>query len=138
MERTRELQVEHNWTQMHALSAWLTSTMDPEEVYIDTSIPDISLRAYKASKKGKHPDLPNYREAMEGEHDEEIKDTMKKEITTLEKHGTWTGVLKSTIPEDGEVIPLTWTFRIKRKPNGEFDKFEARLVLRGDLQDNEI
>ena len=62
---------------------------------------------------------------------------MKKVITALEKHGTWTGVLKSTIPEDGEVVPLIWAFRIKRKPNGEFDKFKARLVVRGDLQDDE-
>ena len=66
MDRTRELQMEHNWTQRHALAAWLTPTMDPEEGYIDISIPDISLRAYKASKKSKNPDLPNYRNAMEG------------------------------------------------------------------------
>ena len=111
--------------------------MDPEEGYIDTSVPDISLRAYKASKKGKNPDLPNYREAMEGEHADEFKAAMKKEITALEKHGTWTGVLKSDIPEHGEIIPLTWAFRIKRKPNGEFDKFKARLVVRGDLQNDE-
>jgi hypothetical protein len=70
MDRTRELQVEHKWTQRHALVSWLTSTMDPEEGYIDTSIADISLRAYKASKKGKNPDLLNYREGMEGEHAE--------------------------------------------------------------------
>ena len=38
MDRTRELLVEHNWTQRHALSAWLTSTMDPEEGYIDTCL----------------------------------------------------------------------------------------------------
>ena len=50
---------------------------------------------------------------MEGKHVEEFKISMKKEITALEKHGTWTGVLKSAIPENGEIIPLTWTFRIK-------------------------
>ena len=66
VDRTRELQVEHKWTQRHALVAWLTSTMDPEEGYIYTSVPDISLRACKASKKGNNTDLPNYREAMEG------------------------------------------------------------------------
>ena len=66
MDRTRELQIEHNWTQRHALSAWLTSTMDPEEGYIDTSIPDLSIWAYKASKKGKNPGPSNYIEAMEG------------------------------------------------------------------------
>ena len=90
MDRIRVLQIEHNWTHRHALSAWLTSTMDPEEGYINTSVPDISLRAYKVSKKGNNPGLPNYREAMEGEHVKEFKAAMKKEITALEKHGTWT------------------------------------------------
>ena len=36
-----------------------------------------------------------------------------------------------------EVIPLTWAFRIERKPNGEFDKFKARLAVRGDLKHDE-
>ena len=47
------------------------------------------------------------------------------------------GVLKSNVPTNGEVIPLTWLFRIKRKPNGDFDKFKARLVVRGHLQHDE-
>ena len=37
-------------------------TMDPEEGFLDTSIPDLSLKAFKASKKGNNPDLPNFRE----------------------------------------------------------------------------
>ena len=44
---------------------------------------------------------------------------------------------EKSIPDDAEVVPLTWAFRIKRKPNGEFDKFKARLVVRGDLQSDE-
>ena len=58
--------------------------MDPEEGYIDTSVPAISLRVYKLSKKGNNPGLPNYREVMEGEHVEEFKVAMKKEVTALE------------------------------------------------------
>ena len=95
----REPQVEHNWTQRHALEAWLTSTVDPEEGQIETSMPDISLGAHKASKKGNNPDLPNCTDAMEGEHAEEFKVAMKKEIDTLEQHATWNGVLKSDIPK---------------------------------------
>ena len=47
VDRTRKLQVEHKWTHRHALAAWLTSIMDPEEGYIDTSVPNIRLRVYK-------------------------------------------------------------------------------------------
>ena len=137
VDRTREPLAEHDWTQRHALAAWSTSAVDPEEGHIDTSAPGIGLRAHKASKKGINPDPPNSRETMEGEHAEEFKVAMKKEITALEKHETWIGVLKSVTPENGEVIPLTWVFRIERKPNGKFDKFKARLVVRGDLQHDE-
>lgn len=48
-------------------------TQDQEDDFTDISEPDLSLRAYKAAKKGKDPDLPNYREAMEGSHDVEFK-----------------------------------------------------------------
>ena len=74
---------------------------------------------------------------MEGEHSEEFKVAMKKEIAALEMHGTWTGALKCDIPANGEVIPLTWAFSVERKPNVDFDKFKARLAVRGDLQHDE-
>ena len=137
LDRARELQVENRWTQRHALVAWMTETMDPEEGFVDTSIPDLSMRAFKASKKGKNPDLPNFREAMEGEHREEFKKAMEKEIRELEGHGTWRGIVRSSVPQNAEIVPLTWAFRIKRRPNGDFDKFKARLVVRGDLQHDE-
>ena len=115
----------------------MAEVTDPEEGFIDTSIPDVSLRAFKASKKGKNPDLPNHREAMEGPHREEFKKAMQKEIEALESHGTWQGTLRSSVPQGAEIVPLTWAFRIKRLPNGDFDKFKARLVVRGDLQSDE-
>ena len=104
----------------------MTEQFDPEEGFLDKSRPNISLRAFKAAKKGSNPDLPNYREAMEGEHWEEFKKAMQKEVEQLEKHETWQGVLRNLVPEGAEIVPLTWAFRMKRKPNGEFDKFKAR------------
>ena len=55
----------------------------------------------------------------------------------MEKHGTWQGTLHSAIPLGSEVVPLMWVFRIKCSPNGDFDKFKARLVVGGDLQSDE-
>ena len=46
-------------------------------------------------------------------------------------------MLRSSIPNNAKVVPLTWAFWIKRKPNGDFGKFKARLVVRGDLQHDE-
>ena len=78
VKRTRELQVERQWNQIHALMPWLTFTKYPEEGYLDTSTPDLSLRAYKSSKKGNNPELSNYRESMEGGHSDAFKKAMEK------------------------------------------------------------
>ena len=59
---------------------------------------------------------------------------MLKEICQLEARGAWTGIPCSTVPESVKVIPLTWAFKIKCLPNGEFDKFKVRICVRGDLQ----
>ena len=134
VDRARELQEENQWTQRCALVSWLTEQFDPEESFLDESRPDISLRAFKAAKKGSNPDLPNHQEAMEGEHQEEFKKAMQKEVEQLERHGIWQGVLRSSVPEGAEIVPLTWAFHIKRKPSGDFDKFKARLCIHGDLQ----
>ena len=137
VDHVREMQSRCKWTQKCALASWLLESMDPEEGFLDTSIPDLSLRAYKAAKKGKNPDLPTLREAMEGLHSKEFRATMEKETEELQAHGTWQGVVKSTIPKNAEIVPLTWVFRIKHLPNGELDKFKARLCVRGDLQAEE-
>ena len=62
---------------------------------------------------------------------------MQKEIEQLEAHGTWEGVLAKDVPVHKQGVPLTWAFRIKRLPNGNFDKFKSRLVVRGDMQADE-
>ena len=59
---------------------------------------------------------------------------MVKEIRELEARGAWTGVLRSSVPKGEQIVPLTWAFKIKRLPNGDFDKFKARICVRGDLQ----
>ena len=74
---------------------------------------------------------------MEGLHSKVFRAAMEKEIKELQAHGTWQGVVKNTFPKDAEIVPLTWVFRIKHLPNGELDKFKARLCVRGDLQAEE-
>ena len=58
---------------------------DPEDGFIDTSAPDLSLRAMKASKKGRNPDLPSIQDALSGPHREEFQKAMQKEVEALEK-----------------------------------------------------
>ena len=70
----------------------------------------MSLRAFKAAKKGHNPDLPNFREAMEGPHSEEFKKAMamEKEIKQLEDHGTWVGVFVKDIPKEEQIVLIGW------------------------------
>ena len=67
----------------------MAEVTDPEEGFIDIDILNVSLRAMKAVKKGKNPDLPSHHEAMEGLHGKEFEKATQKKIADLEKHGTW-------------------------------------------------
>lgn len=56
---------------------------------------------------------------------------LEKEIRALEDHGVWEEV---PIREaKGDVVPVLFVMKIKRKPDGSLDKFKARITVRGDL-----
>lgn len=59
----------------------------------------------------------------------------RKEITSLEKNGTWIEVDASDAKT--KILPCTWVFRRKRTPDGEISKFKARYCVRGDLEEGE-
>eukprot|EP00957_Ditylum_brightwellii_P178227 13574784-Ditylum_brightwellii.AAC.1 len=73
-------------------------------------------------------------EALKGEHGEEFRATMLKEIKALKNKKTWTLIHKSALPDSAKVIPTTWAMKIKRFPIGAFRSFKARFCVRGDLQ----
>jgi Reverse transcriptase (RNA-dependent DNA polymerase) len=56
---------------------------------------------------------------------------MDREITTLERAGTWETVPR---PQGMNIISSKWVFRIKRKADGTIEKYKARLVARGFTQ----
>ena len=95
---------------------------------IDKFEPDTSIKSLKATLTP-DPDFPNFKQAMEGPHREEFLKVMLAEIKQLQTHKTWStnAFLRSNIPNNKQVIPLTWIFKIKRHPSGEFHKFKARL-----------
>ena len=123
---------EDELTTQAMVAYWTLLQTDPTNGVLDDWEPAFTAWALKASKKRNDPDLPSFQEAMAGPHREEFKKAMIKEIRSLEAKETWQGVLKSTIPADAKVVPLTWVFRIKRLPNGDFSKFKARICVRGE------
>ena len=83
-----------------------------------------------AASKG--TDSFTFDEAMQSEYKEEFIATANKEIRELEQHNTWKEVPINSVTDS--IIPNTWVFTIKRRPDGSIKKFKARLCLRGDLQ----
>ena len=119
----------------HATIAhWQMVNTDPEDETLDDALHWTPM-ALRAAKNKNDPDVPNYQEAMTGPHREEFIKAMKKEIEELEARKCWTGALRRSVPKNAQIIPLTWAFKIKRLPNGDFEKFKARICVRGDLQE---
>ena len=111
----------------------LLMVTDPE-----TGIPELGqldpesvMMALKA-KKSSDPDMLMYNEAMQSQYAEEFVKAMQIEVDALMKLGTWQGVLRSSLPRNGNVLPSTWAFKIKRWPNGLIQKFKARFCVHGD------
>ena len=98
-----------------------------------------SFKAFKATSTV-DPDSPNFKQAMQGPHREEFLKAMHNEVKQLQALNTWTttAYLRKKLPKDTQVIPLTWIFKIKRRPNGDFYRFKARLCYRGDLDLNPL
>jgi hypothetical protein len=91
-----------------------------------------AMAAFKHSTKD--PDLPNYFDAMSGDNSEDYRDAMKAEVEALTKRETWELVDRSSVGSTSSVIPGTWAFRCKRRPDGSFRKFKARYCVRGDIE----
>ncbi|XP_070516621.1 uncharacterized protein [Cardiocondyla obscurior] len=56
---------------------------------------------------------------------------MEDEYNSLIQNNTWTLVER---PQDARILSNRWVFKLKRKQNGEIDRYKARLVVRGNEQ----
>ena len=103
------------------------------DIDAETTATNYSPASYAA--KPKHdPDTPSYVEAMSGEQSEDYWRAMQEEISALVKRNTWEILPRSQCPIGTNVVPGTWAFRCKRRPDGSFRKFKARWCVRGDLE----
>lgn len=92
----------------------------------------VAATKYKG-KKGNDPDYPTYHQAMLSPYSDQWQESMVKEINTLKKMDTWTVVTRKSVKDKGrKVLPTTWAFRVKRKPDGTPIKFKSRWCVRGD------
>jgi Reverse transcriptase (RNA-dependent DNA polymerase) len=98
----------------------------------DTGFENISdPRMYAAKHRMNNPDMPNFNQALNGEHAEEWVRAMILEVDTLMQQRTWTTVPRSNALN---VLKGTWVFKLKRLPDGTPLKFKAPFCARGVLQ----
>ena len=83
------------------------------------------------SKTVSDPDTPTYQEAVFGENGEEYWKGMKSEIEALTKRQTWEVLPRTSVPKGKVMVPGTWAFRCKQRPDGSFRKFKSRWCVRG-------
>ena len=83
------------------------------------------MRESYALKTQSHgPDTPTYTEALSGENLEEYFKAMDDEIQSLMRRDTLEIVLRKSVA-DHNVLPGTWSFKCKRKPDWTIRKFKA-------------
>ena len=94
---------------------------------------------FLANKKAKDPDLLTWDQAMRDFPNlDRWLAAVAKEIKQLEDKECWVECLKSEAEAKGKrIIPCQWVLRVKRSPSGEIIKYKGRIVLRGDLMDED-
>lgn len=70
-------------------------------------------------------------DAIKSEQSAEWQKAMKSELQSLHENKTWEMV---SLPKGEKTIPCKWVFRLKTKPDGQIDKYKARLVVKGFSQ----
>ncbi len=117
-------------------------TIDPITHVVDVIVPHLpglTEGLFSARKKRRdNPDTPMYHQAMHGPHRKEFEKAMTKELDAITDAHAWTPVLRSQIPTGARVVPGTWSFRIKRFPDGRVRSFKARYNIRGDLLEHGV
>ncbi|XP_014273595.1 uncharacterized protein [Halyomorpha halys] len=63
------------------------------------------------------------------------KQAMKEELSSLAENDTWELV---ELPEGKKVIANRWVLKVKRKPNGEVERYKVRLVAKGYAQKQRV
>ena len=75
-----------------------------------------------------------FREAMKQEDKLEFIQAMEKEISDHEEGRHWSVVRRDTLPQNARPIKAIWSFKRKRKPDGQLLKHKARLCAHGGMQ----
>ena len=106
----------------------VNNVLDPRILHAHMERP----RKTSPTKSKYNDDNPSYDMAMRGPFQSEFYHAMREELHTLQNiFNCWTLVTRTP---DMRVLPSTWTFKIKRYPDGTTKKFKARFCVYGNKQ----
>ena len=106
-------------------------TGDSNQFEIDGQpLQDASVYPSLWTAQKKDPDIFTYDEAMRDPDREKFLEGAQQEIDELESYKAWEEVPRC---EADHVVPTTWVFRRKRRPDGTIKRWKARFCIRGDL-----
>jgi hypothetical protein len=77
----------------------------------------------------------NYHQAATSAHYGKWEKAMLEELEMLQRNDTWQLV---KLPKDRKPVGSKWVYKIKRGPNGEIERYKARLVAQGFSQQSGI
>ena len=76
----------------------------------------------------------SYHQATTDQQQTRWRESIKREIDSLQKHKVFTIVHKSTMPPGARAIRMKWVFRVKQTSQGLVSKFKSRLTACGYSQ----
>lgn len=126
-----EVELPFSLTQSESSSRTHEATAHPMENYLSNGVFSVGHQAFLATID-EIQEPKSFREAVRHKH---WREAMEREVEALEQNGTWT---LEEVPRGKNVIDSKWVFKVKYKPNGDLDKYKARLVARGFTQEEGV
>ena len=118
--------------QAYAIALASVSKLTPFHAAFSVGLERPQVGTLKKFHRDEIPVEPRYwRQMLHHRFSQEFQLAAIKELTELEKRGTYELVEKV---QGQDRIPLTWVFKYKHDTDGYVEKFKARLCVRGDLQ----
>lgn len=84
------------------------------------------------------PDQPKLSVALKSTQSDEWIQSINDEFDIVTKNKTWVHVGQSQQPPNAEVLPSGVVLRIKRNAHGQISRLKARLVVRGNFQEDAV
>jgi len=93
--------------------------------------PDVKIYTALLSRGITDTDPLSFEEALNRQDKEAWKKAIDEELDSIKRNKVWTLVDR---PPGTNIVSTSWIFKIKRSPEGDIQRYKARLVARGFLQ----